>query len=325
MRGMLFSNLENFITKKYLLLFLTLRIILTSPSAKDLKIDNEYSETERYNSFVNLSLKNECDKILESFELVINNFGTPEKSIQIFHKSMKSKIFEFNKDSNWHVKISNTSHEFYTKLIFYFNGETCTLNLNEEDALNFLTKDMFGDFVIPKNACLNLNHEDSNKTIIEYEIQPDYILISKEKSGYRKNIIHIFCFMKGLFTISMLYDRRFSCGEINTSIFSLKIPLEGKDFSNKQKMRNLNYPISTSEFKQYVLRADQQIAGEIYFHYFHDIVKKEKLILSRRLKQLFFVFDTSIEKKVSEIIYSKFLFVDIPKELLKKIYPLWMK
>ncbi|KAG0438761.1 hypothetical protein DMUE_2886 [Dictyocoela muelleri] len=298
---------------KYLVFFLILRVILTSLSASDLEIDNEYSETERHNSFVILSLKIEFDKILESFETAIYSSNKDDKSVQIFHKSMKNKTFEFNKDSNWQVKISNSSHEFYTKLIFYFNGETCTLNLDEEDALNFLTKDMFGDFVIPKDACLNLNHEDSDKIIIEYEIHPDYLFISKEKSGYRKNIIHIFCFMKGLFTISMIYDKDFLSGKIEHNFF--KNSIEEKDLKKKQEMYKMRYPINASENKDYVLRADQQIAGEIYFHYFKDIVKNEKLILSRRLKEIFFVFDSSIEKMISKIIYSKFLFVDIPKDL----------
>ncbi|KAG0439468.1 hypothetical protein DMUE_2409 [Dictyocoela muelleri] len=120
------------------------------------------------------------------------------------------------------------------------------------------------------------------------------------------------------FIISMIYHTHFTDGIVyNTMLFS-KIPLAEKDFKKKQEMRKMRYPIKTSEFKEYVLRADQQIAGEIYFYYFHEIVKNQKLILSRRLKSIFFVFDSSIEKMISKIIYSKFLFVDIPEKLLKK-------
>ncbi|KAG0436058.1 hypothetical protein DMUE_4408 [Dictyocoela muelleri] len=124
--------------------------------------------------------------------------------------------------------------------------------------------------------------------------------------------------MKGLFTISMIYNTRFSHGQIKSSMFSPKIPLAKKDFLNKQEMQKMRYSINASEFTKYVLRADQQIAGEIYFHYFQEFVQNEKLILSRRLKDIFFVFDSSVEKMISKIIYSKFLFVDIPKDLLDR-------
>lgn len=311
---------RNISMKNYFYFVLNFILISNTSDGEIMKFElsKRYYDRTDYFLKANRSFQKELDLLLEEFEqnLFFDKRRNRTVSVEEAHKTLENNYFEFNRDSNWEVRCYYDCYDCYCKIIFYFYGETCTLYLTENEALDFLEKDIFDDFVVPVEVYLDFNNLSSSSFIMEYEIQSDYIKIANEKPGYRKNIMNIFCFMKGLFIISMNKYKNAFCSD-----GFLACPTGGSPETHsffKKSSLGFELEINSDEFKNYVIRASQEISGELYFHYFHKFVKNEKIKLSQGLKKIFDIFDNSDEQIISQIIYSGFLFVDIPEDLYEK-------
>ncbi|KAG0437233.1 hypothetical protein DMUE_3808 [Dictyocoela muelleri] len=272
-----------------------------------LKLD--ISNAEKYEIISNYNLDFGLKHLINSFE---SQMGILDRNNHKF-ENFKGKKIVFNNKNSWEVSILDLENDKKTEFIFYLGYESCILRLNSTEVEEFIEKDIFNDFVIPKKVSLVFKNNDFTNFSKKFEINYGYIQIYKNKSGYVRNIRHIIEFLKASLSIFIINNqhRIFNYNNKYNDNFNRPFPLSNLKLG---KLSTLYYDESNIISNTYCF-ASQIISGYIFYKNFKEKVKNKKIILSENLNNLFFLFDDKNFKDEKELMAGHFFHVIIPDDI----------
>ncbi|KAG0438250.1 hypothetical protein DMUE_3201 [Dictyocoela muelleri] len=307
---LIISTRFNIILQFMIILFYNISFVQSSSyNLNYMQINMKCSDT-LYKKITECDLNNEYKAIITKFEPVI------KKNFKL--NDLSGKHIVFNRRNKWGVEVENMgTPDIFIKLEFHLNSEKCILSLNCDDFKKFLYEDLFGNFIVPSDVLINLKDKERNQLNVNFLPLESSKNLYRYNSGYKRNIIHIFEFIRGLFIISLKTNAYHVIDNFESSFIIRNkndLPQEYRNITDKL----INLDIKEKDFSKfnYVIRASQYLMSRIYYHHFNYFIRKGIISLSENLNQIFSIFNEDIQRDTYEIIKSKFLNVKIDKKIL---------